>query len=202
MADFIPDRDNDFQTWLTNFLQVAEDKREGLGLTEKDISDLIARSTAFSRAVNGAEATRSAFDSATTTKKNARASAEELARSLARKVQNHEGTSDSHRAALRITVRDSSPSSNSPLPPTRLVVTGDASGRHQLKWDRVGNGPGTQFVVEARVGSSTSWILVDVVTAARLDHTGQKPGVAIVYRVRARRRGITSEPSNEAALYL
>ncbi len=85
--------------------------------------------------------------------------------------------------------------------PTRLVATGDASGTNRLTWERNGNPQGTQFVVEAKIGKADAWTLVDVVNATRYSHLGLAPGTPIRYRVRARRRGVASEPSNEASVY-
>jgi hypothetical protein len=42
---------------------------------------------------------------------------------------------------------------------------------------------------------------VDAVTATKYEHLGQTPGVRATYRIKARRRAVLSDPSNEAVIY-
>ena len=102
---------------------------------------------------------------------------------------------------LGLTVPDTNPSDNAPIPPIELTVSGTPAGTNTLRWKRGTNKPGMQYVIEAKVDGATTWRLIDAVTATRFDHTGQTPGVPVVYRVRARRRGIVSEPSTETTIY-
>ena len=57
------------------------------------------------------------------------------------------------------------------------------------------------YVIEALLGDTNGFQMVDVVTDTKYIHKGQTPGVMIVYRVRAKRGDNLSIPSNEAAVY-
>jgi hypothetical protein len=80
-------------------------------------------------------------------------------------------------------------------------VNGYDNGTNALTGKRNGNAPGTQFVIEAMIGAATAYALVDIVTTTKYDYRNQKPGVRVVYRVRARKSGNTSDPSNQAIVY-
>jgi len=202
MPDYIPTRDLEFIEWLDNFLTHTSVNPSQVGLTVPEITALTDAREDFRGTLTDVNNARSVFESAVAAKETSRGKTEAQARTLVRKVQAHTEISGATRSALRITGRDTTPSTNQPLAPAQLSVTGDANGSHRLMWSRNGNAVGTQFVIEARVGGSTEWTQVDVVTTVKYVHLNQKPGVPVVYRVRARRRRELSEPSNEAALYL
>lgn len=55
-------------------------------------------------------------------------------------------------------------------------------------------------MIEAKIGTSTAWVLIDVTSATQYSHVFQQPGVKAIDRVRARRGSVVSEPSNEATV--
>lgn len=202
MANFIPSRDLDFVEWLDNFLSLTSVSPGTVGLTAGEITQITNARDDFRGTLTDLNAARSALESASTAKDTSRATTEALVRQVVRKVQVTSSVTAATRASLRINVRDSTPTTSQPVAPSQLTVTGDANGSHRLVWSRNGNTVGAQFVIEARIGGSTEWSQVDVVTTIKYVHHNQKPGVPVIYRVRARRRRELSEPSNEAGLYL
>ncbi len=91
--------------------------------------------------------------------------------------------------------------STPPNPPMDLVVTGTSDGVNHLKWKRNGNPQGTLFFIEAKIGNSDAWTIVDTVTVSKYDHTDQTPGVKVQYRIRAKRGNAESTASNVAVVY-
>jgi hypothetical protein len=57
-------------------------------------------------------------------------------------------------------------------------------------------------VIEAKIGSSTSWALTDVTNATKYSHMFQQFGLKAIYRVRAHCGTGITEPSNEAVAYV
>lgn len=92
-------------------------------------------------------------------------------------------------------------SSNPPIQPLDLVVTGTSDGTNSLKWSRNGNKQGTLFVIEAKIGDSNDWSMVDVVTNSKYEHKNQTPGVKVNYRIKAKRGDSLSTASNSAMVY-
>jgi len=91
--------------------------------------------------------------------------------------------------------------SSAPNSPTDLVVTGTSDGVNHLKWKRNGNLHGTLFFIEAKIGNSDAWAIIDTITGSKYDHTNQTPGVKVQYRIRAKRGNAESTASNVAVVY-
>ncbi len=70
-----------------------------------------------------------------------------------------------------------------------------------MKWNSNGNASGIQYVVEKKVGTAAEFSIVDVTGATTFKDTGAPAGTHAEYRVRARRGGVVSEPSNVAPIY-
>lgn len=201
MPDFIPTQDLDLQAWLVNFVTVTNANLAPLGLVAADLTPITTGQTALSTAITDTIAKRAAFENAVQNKATQRRTTVTSVRTLVRRVQANPTVSNALKAQLGITVRDASPSASAPVPPVELTVRGLDTGTNVLTWKRGGNRQGTQYVIEARLGTATAWTLVDVVTATRFNHIDQTPGVRARYRIRARRAGQTSEPGPEASVY-
>jgi len=81
-----------------------------------------------------------------------------------------------------------------------MIAEGFSSGTTVLNWTRAGNPSGTDYI-EGQFGTSTTWTNVGHTSKTTFRHTGQTPGVRVVYRVRAQIGDAISEPSNEAIVY-
>lgn len=91
-------------------------------------------------------------------------------------------------------------SKTTPTPPQNLMATGGADGINRLKWDAGANPRTSDYVIYARIAEQPRR-MIDVVRTLKYDHTGQTPGVSVIYDVEARRRNLTSEPSNQAIVF-
>ncbi|CAN5330215.1 hypothetical protein BH10ACI1_BH10ACI1_03380 [soil metagenome] len=98
-------------------------------------------------------------------------------------------------------VDDGVKTSTAAVSPTDLVATGTSDGTNRLKWSRNGNKQGTLFMIEAKIGDSNTWVLIDTVTNSKYEHKNQTPGVKIQYRVKAKRGESISTASNTAVVY-
>ena len=201
MGDYLPRKDMEFQSWLSNFLTVAEERIESLGIEKEELQTLSQSRQSLQEALESVETTRAAYLMATENKERARNVANSVARSVVRRVQANPRVTSEIKSDLRITVREVRTPQPPPVPPTRLVAVGFDNGQHDLRWQRGSNSLTTHYVIEAKIGSEDHWTKVDVVTATKYRHTGQTPGVKIVYRILARRSSKLSAPSNEFTLY-
>ena len=92
------------------------------------------------------------------------------------------------------------PVKTAPTPPQNLMATGGADGVNSLKWEAGANPRGTDYVIYARINEQPRR-MIDVVGTLRYEHLGQTPGVTVIYDVEARRRNLTSQPSNQAIVF-
>ncbi|HZO86772.1 MAG TPA: fibronectin type III domain-containing protein [Chthonomonadaceae bacterium] len=199
--DFLPRNDSEFSLWLANFNAVVGDNLAALGLSAADLAAGEDALAALRAAIAQFTAAQAAALASTQSKRMARQDAEEEVRALARRIQANPAVPDSLREMLGLRVRRKAIRRLIPLSPAELVVTGLDSGMHLLRWKSGGNKPGTHYLIEARIGPSESWTLIDVTTKTKYRHTDQTPGVRAAYRVRAKRGDRTSSYSNEALLY-
>jgi len=199
--DYLPARDLELNEWLENFIAVAGANLAALGLTNAEVNSVSIAQVSFEGNLADVNTAKKNYESAVEAKNTGKRVAVNLVRPLVKRIQAKAGVSNALKAQLGITVRDTEPTPIEPVPPVNLIVTGLPSGTNALDWKRGGNAPGTQFVVEYRMSDSNQWQMADVVTRTRYQHTNQRPGIAMVYRVRARRGTQVSEPSNEATVY-
>ena len=200
-SDYLPPTDLPMQSWTANFLTVADAILAQIGLIAGDLAPITAAKAAFDAALLDVTAKEAAYKAAVVSKNTRRKSLDDSVRPVVRKIQATPGVPNSVKANLKITVRDTNPTPAVPVPPMGLVARGLDTGTNTLAWARSTNRVGTQFVIEAKVNAAASWSLVDVVTVTRYEHKNQQPGVPVVYRIRARRGQVSSDPSNEASVY-
>lgn len=201
MPDFIPINDNSFAAWLGNFNTVAENNLAALGLTQADLTPGAQAKSDFDEALTANVAAQAAAVAATSAKNNSRRQAEQITRVLARRIQANPAVPASVKEQLGLNVGSPISAPVVPAPPAALVVNGFDNGTNALVWKPGGNKSGTQYVIEAKIGGASAWQLLDVTTRTKWSHTGQRPGVPVLYRICARRGGMSSGCSNEAVVY-
>ena len=202
MSDFSHMSANQLITFMTNFITVAGTtaNEEILGYTAADITFLTSEKTGLQAALadqkNKQDAAKSATVALNTLLKAARADLSTRNRS----IQGNVRVNNTLKTALGLNVKQPHPVQHDPVPPEKLTAIGLASGVNVLQWNSGGNVTGVQYVIEYMT-KTTAWTRIDAVTPRRYEHTGQTPGVPTFYRVSARRRSVTSLPSNEASVY-
>jgi hypothetical protein len=89
-----------------------------------------------------------------------------------------------------------------PQRPGELAASGFSFGVNQLRWSG-NNASGTvMYIIEARIGPISAYVMIGSATRQSFKHTGVTPGKFYQYRVRAQAsRGLVSEWSNEAVVY-
>lgn len=102
MADYIPDSDAEFNTWLQNFTHYASGRLAELGLVAADLAPLTAAQSDWDTAYSDSVATQAAAQGASQTKNTVRATAEAVVRPLVKRIQSQPVVSDAHRAGLAI----------------------------------------------------------------------------------------------------
>jgi hypothetical protein len=89
-----------------------------------------------------------------------------------------------------------------PQTPTELSVVGYSNGVNDLKFTGNNTPNSVRYLVEAKVGDATDYVIIGVSKAQRFKHAGVTPGVKHQYRIYAQTtRGKVSDWSNEAVVY-
>ena len=197
--DYIPTSDTIYQDWLGNFITVANANLSALGLLATELTGLTTDKTAYDTAITDLETKKASMKSATQTKDSVRTASIAKARALVKRIQAKADVSNALKAQLQITVPGTAPVTPPvPIPPMNLVANVIGSGNYELTWKRNGNKFPINFIVEAVLPGSNTWIQIYSTTKTTFNHSGNVPGAKITYRVRAQHGDIFSAPSNIA----
>ncbi len=130
-GNYIPRSDGEFDAWQANFVTYASANAAALGLDPLvDIPPLTAAQTTWTTDYAANTAAQAAAQAARQAKEAARGAYEGVVRPLVARMQASASVDDTERAALGITVPDTTPTPVGP-PKTRPVVTVDTSQRLQ-----------------------------------------------------------------------
>lgn len=195
----IPKQDAAYNAWITNFVSVATANATLLNLTVGQTTTLNGLATAFSTAYDDSEGSKITTKSKVALKDSMREASEGQIRVTAKVINANPSISNSLKADLGITI---APAPAGPVgPPSDLLVVGYDNGVNKLSWSRNGNGEGTAFILEARIGTSVNWSYVGMTTKTKFSQMEMTPGEQVMYRVVAQRDDIQSAPSNVAIVY-
>lgn len=198
-SENIPAKDSQYGPWIINFASVATANATVLNMTGGQVAGLTGLATAFETAMVDSNEARLNAKGKTATKRLVRTTSEEQFRAAARVITANPAISSALKSELGLNV---SPSPVGPvLPVDDLSVKGFSNGDNKLVWKRATNAQGTVFQVQAKVGGTGPWVIVGTTTRIRFTHSGQTPGVAMLYRIVSERGGTLSSPSNEASVY-
>lgn len=128
MAGYVPDPDGDFDSWQANWVTYAAANAAALGLAAADVTAIQTAQTAWGTKFTDHVAKQNAARSAAQAKDAERGTYESLLRSHSQQIQKRPGTTDAQRAALGITVPDTTGTPVGP-PTTSPVVTIDTAQR-------------------------------------------------------------------------
>lgn len=198
MPNYFPSKDAELVAWLANFLTVANANLVALGLIADDISPITALQPTYTTKLLNVEAKKAALAAAVDGKDATKYDIIENIRVVVNKIQANPAVTTTLKAELGISTRERGQYPVTPIPPINLVAIWQRNGSVELDWERNGNAPGTQFIIEFSIGNTTAWTLLDIVTRTRYNHSGFPVGVPIQYIVKARRGGEISAASNIA----
>ncbi|MEQ1933320.1 MAG: hypothetical protein ABL962_05505, partial [Fimbriimonadaceae bacterium] len=184
---------------ISNFAAVSEANATELSLSLAEIGEIELATTNYNNAFTASNAAKAASHGATATKRTNRTTSEATARKFAKMFLANTALSQDLLAELGLNVVPQ------PIGPVSTVtdvsVAGYSNGTNKLSWNRAGNAQGTMFMIEAKIGTSTTWVQVGGTTKKAFTHSGQTPGVQVIYRIIAQRNTVSAEPSNTAIVY-
>ena len=201
MRDVFPKSVQDFIAWLKNFLTVAATMLVDLGWDAIFLDALNTRLAELEAKYAASVAAKAVAKSAVEEKDFVLRELMKEMRPLISGIQINDKITDTKKENLGVKVRDIIPSHEVPFIPSVLIVKGLSEGANKLDWDDNGNKRGTQYIIECRYGTEGNFQSVDTVLATKYQHDGQTPGVAVYYRITARRGKLKSLPCDPVGIY-
>ena len=196
-----PSNDAEFAIWLANLINKATIHKAALKLTDEKLAALEAKLTLFSSNLAVKQQKKEESVGQTALVKDSRTDLNKEVGLLNKAIKSIDGIASSLIEEIGLNVNNSNSSNTTPSAPSDLVVTGTSDGINHLKFNRNGNRQGTTFIIEAKIGDSDQWIMIDAVTGSTYKHKNQTPGVKVQYRVKAKRGELQSGYSNSASVY-
>jgi hypothetical protein len=201
MANYFPLKETEFTVWLGNFVTAVNANLATTGLVAADLTPITTLQATLTANLADVETKKAALASATQTKDATKEAVIQKVRALVNRIQANAAVTPAMKAQMGITTGNSSNYPQNPVAPNQLIAELLPDGSIELDWNRNGNGPGTQFVIEYRALPSAAWQLLNVVTKTSFIHSGHAIGNGIEYRVKARKGNETSAPCNTAVIH-
>lgn len=195
---YYPTKDAEFIVWLQNFSTVATANIAALGLVAGDMTPITSLQPTYTTNLYDVESKKMALAAAVDLKDATKDTLIQKVRIVVNKIQANPTVTPTLKSQLGISTREGGNYPAHPVVPDQLVAELLADGGVELDWNRNGNAPGTQFVIEAKLAPSNTFTLVNVVTKTSFVFTNLLPGMRAEFIVRARRNNETSGPSNIA----
>jgi hypothetical protein len=197
-GDFIPDTEAQFTSWYQNFITQCEKHEAVLGLDSESYGALAIENSAYNTAYSAVVSGKEELKGKTATKNLRKKASVATIRSYAKQWKSNPAIP----AAVLNDLGIVATSTTGPVATvTGLDVTGCDDGVNNLTWNRTGNVSGTNFIIEAKIGSTGNWFFVGSTTKVKFDHTGQVPGQLVWYRITSSRAGENSVPCPAVAVY-
>lgn len=200
MPNFSGMTDVELLAWMDNFVSVTTTTPAQYGTTKAQIDSLKAKADELRANIATRQTADEAAKAAVASQKASRQSSEPDASYLNTVIKADPNVSDADKQAAGIETAKPR-SKTAPIRPEDLVANGFEDGRNVLKWNREGNKPNTQFIVESKDATATDFSYLATTTETKYEHLGVKPGTRYTYRVKAQRSGEESTYSNEAMVY-
>ncbi len=198
---YIPAKDAELRDFAVNFNTVVREHLADFNITQEQSDALDTKVQDFVAKLSAHQVAKDEAQAATANKNESRSSTEKDLRDIAQIIQNVPNISPGLLELAGLPVHDTTPTPVVPVQPESLEANGEDTGENHLNWKAGDNKPRTLYVVEAKIGESPDFVMVDVVTKTKYIHQKQTPGVRVSYRVRAKRGEQVSAPSNVATVY-
>lgn len=200
MPNFSGMTDVELLAWMDNFVSVTTAAPEDFGINEAQVDALKTKANDLRASIAARQTAEDAAKAMVINQKTNRQSAEPDVSYLGTIIKANPNVSDANKQAIGI--ETAKPRARvAPMRPGNLVANGFEDGRNVLKWNREGNKPNTQFIVEAKDATAANFSYLATTTETKYEQLGVKPGTRYTYRVKAQRSGEESTYSNEAMVY-
>ncbi len=196
-----PSNDAEFAVWLANFINKAEAYKSQLNLSGAQITALQTKLTQFNTDIALKQQKKEESVAQTALVANERKDLNKDIGLLNNGFKAIDGLASNILEEIGLNVNETNFGNVMPSAPSDLVATGTSDGTNSLKWSKNGNRQGTLFIIEAKIGDSTNWVMIDAVTSSAYKHKNQTPGVKIQYRIKAKRGEFESGYTNTAVVY-
>lgn len=196
-----PSNDAEFAVWLANLINKAEIHKAAINLSDEKIAEFQTKLAKFNSEIALKQQKKEESVGQTALVRDERKILNKDVSLFNKAVKAIEGLGSNIIEEMGLNVNEGNFGNVQPSAPLDLVVTGTSDGTNSLKWKRNGNRSGTMFIIEAKIGDSNDWVIIDAVTGASYKHKNQIPGVKIQYRVKAKRGDFDSGYTNTAVVY-
>ncbi len=197
---YYPRKDSEFTIWLQNFTTVANANLAALDLVAGDLTPITTLQSIYTSNLNDVEAKKAALAGAVDTKNTTKASIIQNVRVVVNKIQANPNVTTALKAQLGISTREGGQYPINPVEPNELIAEINGDGTIELRWNRNGNGPTTQFIIYTKVGAEINYRILDVVSKTSYKHIGVSLAERIEYYIKARKNGVESGQSNIAII--
>ena len=191
----------EFTIFIESFLGHIEPNKSVLGFDSAKVAELENDNAELKAALLSIKNLQDMLDSKIQSVKTIRAKMDNSVEKFEKNAANNETVSKSLMELLGFDIKTQHFGIPGISVPIELFVNGTSDGINHLKFNRNANRQGTNFIIEAKIADSTSWVIIDVITNTKYDHKNQTPGVRVQYRVRAKRGELESTASNIATVY-
>jgi len=191
----------EFTIFVENMLNQAELNKTTLEFDAAKVTELTSGNTALKVKLLSIQNLQDTLDSEIQAVKTLRGKMNNGVEKLEKDADNNDKVTESLKELLGFDVKTQNAGVSGISVPVDLLVNGTSDGINHLKWNRNGNRYGTTFIIEAKIGDSNTWVIIDAITVTKYEHKNQTPGVKVQYRVRAKRGDLESTASNVAVVY-
>ncbi|MEQ1822150.1 MAG: fibronectin type III domain-containing protein [Fimbriimonadaceae bacterium] len=188
------DGDSELLAAAPNFSNICNSSKTVLGMSATDITDLQTAVTNFTTQYNAWIAARAALKNTYDQKRLAKAALKASVNRWAKAFRANPAVPAPLLAQLLVAPHAPTRSTQVAHQPMNFHGTSTYLGAISLRWNRNGNKPGTQFLVEYRLTPTGSWLTAGTTLKSKFTYQSQ-PGKFIEFRVKAVRSGTISAPS-------
>lgn len=192
---------SEFRDLLNEILAKADGNAAEYFLTQSQLDELKTVRSTITTDITDQATKQAAAKAATSKLGQTRKNADKLVSLVKRTMKANAGFTSDKYVDLGFDADDLTLTVSVPQTPLDLSVKGFSNGTNELKYKRNGNKATTIFIIEAKIGDAANYSIIGTTTKTNFRHTGQKPGLKILYRVRAQNADQYSEYSNEAVIY-
>ncbi len=197
--DYLPTKDTDLASWLMNYLKACTELQAELGLSDSRLQELQVEIDQYDIALKRYTAQLFIARGATAGKNLKRDQVIHRVRAYTREFKAKPGVNPGDLSKLGVVkVRESQPVRGV----TGLTVAPSGDGTNLIKWNRNGNSPSTNFIIECSQEDQSDFRFVGSTTKTKFKHEDQIPGRTQWYRVFATRAGASSGRSQHVSVYV